>query len=55
MTRGKVYFIQVEYLGKLHLTGVLVCRLGNVSPDKLKAAKHKYGSERSREALKVIG
>ena len=38
-------FIQVEYLGKLYLSGVLVCRHGKVSPDKHKAAKHKYGSE----------
>ena len=43
-TRGKGYFIQVESLGKLHLTGVLVCRLGKVLPDKHKAAEHKYGS-----------
>ena len=50
-TRGKGYFIQVESLGKLHLTGVLVCRHGKVSPDKHKAAEHKYGSEQSREAL----
>ena len=53
-TRGKGYFIQVECLGKLHLTGVLVCHHGKVLPDKHKAVEHKYGSERSREALKVI-
>ena len=43
-----------EYLGKLHLTGILVCCHGKVSTDKYKAAEHKYGSERSHEALKVI-
>ena len=37
-TRGKRYFIQVECLGKLHLTGVLVGRLGKVLQDKHKAA-----------------
>ena len=52
--KGKGYFIQVEYLGKLHLTGVLVCRHGKASPDKHKVAEDKYGSERSREALTVI-
>ena len=39
-----------KYLGKLRLTGVLVCCHGKVSPDKHKSAQHKYGSERSREA-----
>ena len=53
-TGGKGYFIQVEYLGKLQLTGVLVCHHGKVSPDKHKAAEHKHGSERSREALKLM-
>ena len=41
---------KLEYFGKLHLTGVLVCRHGKVSPYKHKAAEHKYGSER----IKVI-
>ena len=38
----------------MHLTGVLVYHHGKVAPDKHKAAEHKYGSERNREALKVI-
>ena len=38
---------------KLHLTGVLVCCHGKVSPDKHKATE-RNGSERSHEALKVI-
>ena len=53
-TSGKEYFIQVGYLGKLHLTGVLVCCHGKVSPDKHKAAEHKYGSERSLKLLRSM-
>ena len=50
MTRVKEYFILVEYLGKLHLTGVLVCRHGKVLLDRHKAAEHKY----MNKAVKLI-